>query len=267
MNRPYYILSPGYQHNSGGIKVLFELCDKLNELGEEAYIVTDRFESKKNTKQIFARGIKHKDAIAVYPEIYKGNPLRMPTVARWVLNSPGKIGGDKVYDHNEKVFSFYELYNKDIRNKIAGMLYVPTIETAIFNTVDREPNNTCYYVGKGPYRENCNIPTDAIEITRSWPSNRYMLAEIFKTSKVFYCFDYSTQMTQEAALCGCPTVLLSGNLAEHKKSLFYGYGCCDDINKIDEAISTVHKVKERLDELSKESVEQIKKFIQITQGG
>jgi hypothetical protein len=255
MNKPYYILSPSYQSNSGGIKVLYELVKRLNARGQRAYIVN-------GPAQVPV------DAIAVYPEIYKGNPFGCKTVARYVLNSPGKIGGDKVYDDKELVFSYYELYNKDIQNKIQGMLFLPITERDIFKDHGLERKGSCYYIGKGPKKDlGVQAPADSLLITSSNPSKREDLAHIFNTRKVLYCYDYSTVMCQEAALCGCPVVLLSGNLEEHKNAVFKGYGCCDNIGNIQDAIDTMLKVKERFDELEIEADLQLDNFIKITQRG
>ena len=251
MNKPYYILSPSYQSNSGGIKVLYELVKRLNARGQRAYIVN-------GPAQVPV------DAIAVYPEIYKGNPFGCKTVARYVLNSPGKIGGDKVYDDKELVFVFDYVFLKDVVNEVKGMLYIPCIELDLFYDRGWDRTITSYYVGKGPLYDY-PLPRDCFNLSDRKPSNREELANVLNKSKVLYCFDYATMVCQEAALCGCPTVILSKNLEEHKKGTFKGYGMCDDISRIQEAKDSMHKVKEVYDYLL--GNEQLDNFIKITQRG
>ena len=101
MNRAYVILSPKYQHNSGGIKVLYALFEALKKAKQEAYLINEPWE--------FPKELDRENTVAVYPEIYPGNPLGCKYVARYVLNKPGLIAGDKTYDKDEMVFVYSEM--------------------------------------------------------------------------------------------------------------------------------------------------------------
>lgn len=253
LTKPYYILSPKYQSNSGGIMILYKLKDLLTNLGCEAHIVNNE------------KAEVPKDAIAVYPEIYSGNPLGCNTVARFVLNAPGRIGGDKIYDEKELVFVFDYMFDKYVKNKIQGRLFIPYIERDLFFNRGWERTLKLSYNGKGPV--NQILPKDVQDINVRGPVGRKLLAELLNRAKVLYCFDYATIMMQEAALCGCPVVLLAGNLDEHKLCGFRGNGVCDSISRISEAYKTLPDAVKRMDEVELEAIEQVVKFVFITQRG
>ncbi|NTW17510.1 MAG: hypothetical protein HGA41_08660, partial [Syntrophaceae bacterium] len=86
----YIITSPPYRHNCAGIVVLYELQKWLIRFNQDAMIM--------NFNAPYP--IEEED-IVVYPEIVPGNPLNAKKVVRYILNVPGKLGGDKEYDKNE----------------------------------------------------------------------------------------------------------------------------------------------------------------------
>lgn len=251
MSRPYVILTPQYNHKIGGVRVLHHLMIELINAGYPCRIVNNKKDKAKP------------DEIAIYPEIYSGNPLEATRVARWVLYRPGELGGDKVYDESELVFVFDHMFLDSVKNKVYGMLNLPYLELDLFkvtNYGDREA--TCYYEGKG--KVNQPIPIDSIEITKSYPQTREGLADLFNRCKTFYCFDPMTIMIYEAPLCGCPTVLLN-NYEAHKMSSLELNGVCDKEEDIDQARQTMHLVKEDFIQLKERFKEQLQQFIEITQ--
>src|SRR5262249_5552273 len=124
--RGYVISAPNFVSNSAGIACLYRLCNDLNERGYPSYVTT----SLTTNSQIIAPLVPLKEArrlvsrgfVAVYPEIIAGNPLNATTVARWVLNRPGLLGGDRVFDSSELVFCYSDVYRSSIANSIAGKL-------------------------------------------------------------------------------------------------------------------------------------------------
>jgi len=147
---------------------------------------------------------------AIYPEVIAGNPLAAESVIRWVLNRPGLLAGDSVYSEHEHVFYYSEVFRPYIQNRIAGKLYMPTIDEAIFHSDASAPVHRsleCFYVGKSVWKDGVIDRDRAIEITREFPP-KAELGKLFRAARVLYCFDNSTILAYEALLCGCAVVII-----------------------------------------------------------
>ena len=154
--RPYYISCSDYETKFSGIKALHHLCHALNLLGEEAYLVGATKESLKLRTPLLRESdiLRHRHSnlspIIVYPEIVSGNPLQLPNVVRWLLNSPGHIGGEESFDDSELLFA----YSTDFvpENTLMPILRIPVVDNSIFNNIDN-PNHehrqgSCFYANK-----------------------------------------------------------------------------------------------------------------------
>jgi len=147
---------------------------------------------------------------AIYPEVISGNPFEAESVIRWVLNRPGLLAGDAVYAESEHVFYYSEVFRPSIQNRVAGKLFMPTIDEAIFYSDDSTPVHRsleCFYVGKSVWKDGVIDRDRAIEITREFPA-KAELGKLFRAAKVLYCFDNSTVLVYEALLCGCAVVII-----------------------------------------------------------
>ena len=190
---PYLVWSFDYSHASAGPKVLHRLCHELNEAGQEAAIGNGY---RTNPEWNTPRGdppIKG-DWCAIYPEVVSGNPWNAPRVARWVLNVPGLLGGDREYDPAEMVFSFSTLFLD------APLLYLPAIETDIYTDRHEPREGELHYVGKG-------VPGDTVgtqPITLAMREDRYALADALNRASLLRSFDAVSGMNNIALLCGCP---------------------------------------------------------------
>lgn len=189
----YLIWSYDYSHASAGPKALHRLCHELNEAGQEAYVGWPGTNPEWNTP--YHAAPLEGDWCAVYPEIIGGNPWNAPHVARWVLNTPGHLGGDKTYGPAEHVFSWSPLFLEGV-----PLLFLPAIETDIY--VDRhEPREgELFYVGKGSQGDT----NGAAAITLAMRQDRYALADALNHATLLRCFDDVTAMADIALLCGCP---------------------------------------------------------------
>ena len=148
--------------------------------------------------------------VAVYPETITGNPLAAQTVVRWVLNRPGLLGGDSIYADSELVFSYSEAFSPYITNRMAGNLYMPTVDEGLFYCKDTDQsvrNLVCFYIGKSQWKPGYVDRHEAFEITRENPEKQE-LGKLFRASRVMYCFDNSSIIIYEALLCGCPVVII-----------------------------------------------------------
>ncbi len=197
----YLIFAPEYQHNSAGVRALYRLQDELRNRGYAAKIVQKGFASN--------------DDIVVYPEIISGNPLGGKTVARWVLNYPGLLGGQKEYDEREIIFTWDKKYYD------APVLAVPVIED-FFKNDGLPRKDGCFWVGKGGNIPRIPETEGLIEITYEWPKTREALAILLNSVKTFYTYDNNTMLISEAKACGCKVVVIGENVEvdynEHIKS-------------------------------------------------
>ena len=241
----YIIAAPPYQHNSGGTKVLYELSYLLNNHGYESYVfvwdgkphLSDKY---KICSYDFMMDSLSKGAWIVYPEIVSGNPLGAKNVIRYVLNEPGKIAGDKVYDSCESIWA----YCKELAQFApeGHELQTPHIELDLFKNNNLYRKGSCFWVGKG-YDVARKPELEELEITYDYPESREVLAYIFNTSEVFYTYDDLTCMTHEARLCGCPVILLNENSDKIDVLKANRNGLAFNISELDYARNTIGKFK------------------------
>lgn len=198
----YLVWSLNYRHDSAGRKVLHRLCHELNEAGQQAYVAFPRRNRAWNTP--YHPGRLKGDWTAIYPEIVKGNPWRAPRVVRYVLNNPGRLGGDKTYDPSEIVYVYGEMFN-DLGLPPDRILRLPAIELDLYVDHHEPRSGSVYYVGKG--QKTRDLP-EATEITPALKRNQALLAETLNRAKVMYTFDMATAMIDIARLCGCRVIIV-----------------------------------------------------------
>lgn len=213
----YVIFAPDFVSNSAGIYCLYKLCHDLRNKGYPAAIygstcTTETLDAPLISKKDMKKLRHHSDVWVVYPETVVGNPLDFKNVARWVLNRPGILGGDEIYDSEEKVFVYSNVYAPYVKNKIQGMLCIPTFDSSIFyppkeEVLEQKRELACYYVGKSTFKEGHFDLTETFEITRESPAKKE-LGKLFRSAKVLYSFDNSTALIYEAIACGCPVQII-----------------------------------------------------------
>lgn len=197
----YLIYSYNYTHASAGYKVLHRLCHELNQAGQEAYIGFQKSNPVWNTP--YHEPPLDGDWTAIYPEVISGNPWNAPRVVRYVLNNPGKLGGDKVYDPAEIVFVYSPLFD-DMGVGPDRLLMLPTVETDIYRDYGLPRFTAMFYVGKG--RKTRDL--DAVEVSMELRLDRERLADALNHATVLYTFDNMTGMVDIARMCGCPVVMI-----------------------------------------------------------
>lgn len=221
------IYAPNYSAGSAGIRAIYMLGLELLARGYQVMVCGPNGEDwqtgfkkhsfPKQLKRITVLNFKDardivrwSDPIVVYPETIMGNPLSASRVVRWILNSPGLLGGAPVYPESELIFVYSDVYRPHVKNQVAGKMYVPTIDHEIFHRPDDESAGRsleCYYVGKSTFKEGIFDSDKVFEITRMSPK-RSELGKLFRGSRVLYCFDNSSIICYEAIACGCPTVII-----------------------------------------------------------
>jgi hypothetical protein len=272
--RGYVIVAPNYASNSAGVGCLYRLCDELNRRGFPSRIAGSNLTtgdlmapliSWDRAKQLCSQGYT-----AVYHETVSGNPLRARHVARWVLNRPGLLGGEEAYDQSEQVFYYCNAFLPYIRNRVVGKLYMPTIDESLFFCEDGDQSKRsleCFYVGKSQWKEGLIDRSRVFEITRDTPPKKE-LGKLFRASHVLYCFDNSTILAYEAILCGCPVVIIPDGTQtrEDYERLELGMdGIAWGMEELDRVKADVPKLRQRYEQVKREYVEQLERFIAITQ--
>jgi O-antigen biosynthesis protein len=270
----YVILGTSYTSNSAGVGCLYRLCHDLNRWGFPSFVtgshrtnpdLTAPLIDRHDAKRLCAEGF-----VAVYPETISGNPLHARHVARWVLNRPGLLGGDKVYADSEMVFNYCNAFEPYIQNRIDGKLYMPTIDEDIFfcDENDRAPRGLeCFYLGKSKWQDGFIDRDRVFEITRDTPS-KAELGKLFRASRMLYCFDNSTILVYEALLCGCPVVIIPDNTQtrEDFERLELGMdGIAWGIEEKDSARANVPMLRRRYAKVKADYKVQLAQFIAITQ--
>lgn len=203
--KPYVIISPDYDYTSGGIKVMWSLYGWLLSKGVEVYI---------------NRLPRNRENITIYPEIQNGNPTGSSNVVRYILNTPGVMGGyvngsfiagPTTFPSTDKIYVFSRLFDT-FGVSDEHILFLPSIDLHTFYDKKKERTRTCYFVGKG---ENKHLhPNDAIEVDRSIAQDQGLLSDILNTCHTMYCYDPISAMMEVSRLCGCKVRYVAGRPLE-----------------------------------------------------
>jgi len=237
-SHPYYICAPDYRQNSAGIRCLHYLCHILNEAGYEAYIAPASVTNPYLRTPVLTRTIAERHfqtgriPIAVYPEVISGNPMRLPVVARWLLNKPGLLGGDHEYATDEILFCY------DPWTVPAGMqaetLRIPSIDTRIFNNLDNEHDQQrsgfCYYANKylaSGGQIDPILVQHGTSLGQDIPRTHEEIADLLRKSEYLYCYEQSA-LIQEALACGCPVIIKTSDYWEKTRCSGRFFGVAED---------------------------------------
>ncbi len=281
---PYYIVTPRYVRVSAGVRCLHLLCHYLNSIGQSAFILSYSEGSALNvnpelvTPELndhivdyhFRKGLT---PITLYPEIISGNPFNAPVRVRFLGNFPGLLGGDKTYAVDEICFGYSKVL-ADAVGSPENILFIPVIDTRTFKLMPQVPRSgTCFYASKyqeAHRRKVFGLPSGCIEITRDKEDSptSIQIAELFRKSELFYCFENSS-LAVEAALCGCPTVLMYNEFFSVPIALeelgWDGFARGNDSREIERARQTVgnvlHNYRKNIDKFW----DQLEHFVKVTQ--
>lgn len=204
---PYIIWTPDYQPDSGGVKVLHKLCHALNQRGLEAYLFPTYITNPEWKTPVLNRSNPPEEFIAVYPEIVSGNPMNSICVARWILNVPGRLGGDGVYSDSDLIFPYVRSLNTWGLPE-ERVLFMPVDETHIYYNMGLERSGRIVYVGKGFASPRIPETKNLFELTRTATKDKEQMALLFNKSELLYSYDNFTAVLDMARLCGCPVVTI-----------------------------------------------------------
>jgi len=196
--RPYTVVAPKFKIDSGGIRVMWGLYGWLLAKGQIVNVNAPHPNS---------------DFVAIYPEVYHGNPMQAKTVVRYILQKPGVMGkgtrgvnfkpGPTEFDPNDELFAFSKLYMRDLPE--SHYMFLPIIDTHLFKNQGKVRTKKLFYIGKG---KNANKhPKDAIELPRI--RDQQLLADTINECEVIYIYDPVTALSEIARLCGTRVVMLA----------------------------------------------------------
>lgn len=208
---PYFITAPSYTFTSSGVRTLHLLCHALNESGQKAFIIPDDSDGYATNPYLntplIASSPQHQNfysknyfnPIFVYHNLIRGNPLQGGRVVRYLLAPAGAYNGETKFGAKDQIWGALPSIAENV-------LRLPVSDTSIFYNDHRPRLGSCFYSHKyDTITGNALLP-----ITRGskrLSGSLYDLAEILRSSEVCYIYEVSSIMT-EAALCGCPVVLV-----------------------------------------------------------
>ena len=207
MKRPYIIWSLSIKANKGnGPRVLHLLSKALNKRGYDAYMYTTKpytdgyVYCDKITEEL------KRTAIVVYPEIVYGNPLQIQNVTRYVLNTPGLLGGNEYYHKCEAVFTWDKKFLSNVPE-----LMIPFIDTNIFYNDNSPKTQDCVFVHKkGKFRSIPEIDK-LTEINMHFPEKREELGKLLRCTGTLYSYDNCSAIINEAQICGAKVKIITEN--------------------------------------------------------
>lgn len=275
---PYYIFALDYAPQSAGVRALHYLCHALNESGLEAYVTCEGVVPHLRTPVLVEAVLMRHQAsgrvpIMVYPEIVSGDPLAAGgVVVRWLLNKPGRIGGDTSFQESDLIFTYDQDYLPAGWHK--EMLHIPTCDLSIFNNDDNVNDDArkyvCFYAHKYLYSGGklTRHVKDAISLCKDQSLTRAEIATILRSSKVLYVYE-QTALIAEALLCGCPVSVIDTDYWRNDASPYvtdWGVVYFDDSpESLVLAKAHVHNYRTIHEGFLQEAWNQIDRFVELTQ--
>lgn len=229
-----FIYAPSYDSNSGGSIVLHRLCHIINTTQEaSAYIIPFGYPQKTIFKKVRAtlkgtllkpknyltnknwntpiwdKTTIPKDAVAIYPEIIDNNPLKVNYIVRWLLHQPGFHTNKINYGKNELYFKFnsaiknFQNDGSKLSKNELKVIYYPIDIYNIENLKIRDIE-CCHMIRKGSYK---NFIHNENSILLDGKDHKE-IADIFRRSKRFICYDDYTAYSIFSVLCGCESIVV-----------------------------------------------------------
>lgn len=244
----FTVAAPAYTDKSGGHWYCHYLCHALNEIGHIATLFL--YEPPYRINLDFNTPLGHDpDAIVIYPEGERGNPLNAKKIVRYLL-APEKFFKGKPIEWSPTDFklSFSKTYAKDCE-----VLFYPICDLDTFKPTEEPKRFNSFYVGKGYLRQQCQPLMNCIEITRGWPDNKAELARLLQLSNIFFTYDEMSAINMDAALCGAMPYFLTKHLPwiqENELGKHWVYSL--DPTEVAEAKENIRTLRPRIMQMQKE---------------
>lgn len=274
----YIIYSPPYRKNSGGIVVLHTLGKKLKQAGNNVFMLSGKSVDGLPTIDLNEANKIKEQCWVIYPEIVEGNPLNATNVIRWVLNSPGYIGGNSdTWADTDLVYCLWDYFELDSKINTEGYLRVFDFNLDFFTNEGRERTIDSHLFRKSKNRKGS--PTDilfdkhsneSICIDGKIAGNFDLLKETLNKTNLFISYDTATYYSTIAALCGATSIVIPDRKTSKEEWIsklpINKYGIAWGLEDIEWAVQTKDKVRDYLIEFEKECDELLDEFIANTTG-
>lgn len=199
-----------YTHRSSGIRALYRLCHHLNVSGYPTALIAEPGEPLPEWNCFLYNG-EVSGRVVVYPEVVSGNPLQADRVVRWVLNTPGLLGGETTYADSELVF-VYDLQRLPEVNLAVSEPIGPERElwmglvdpSVIYPDTKANRDIDCSFTYKGAeLARTIALPAGEIQPLESLTSDLSSLGEVLRRTRTLYSFDHYSNLLREAVISGC----------------------------------------------------------------
>lgn len=184
------------------------------------YVVFNTFKRKLNRLQnrlfpeVLWRHFDRNQTVIVYPEVTEGNPLGAKHVVRWIMNTPGLLGGDGIYQPTDHIFQYHPWFTVNPKYTVQGLLTAIDLGYQLKTYQNQYlPNRKggAYLVRKGRDKKLDQHPADFVHAD---PLLEKMsdeeAAAFFNSIETFISYDDMTWISVQAALCGCKSIIIPG---------------------------------------------------------
>ena len=263
----YIIWSPEYTDSSGGIMALHLLARDLANEGYPVLITT-----QKTIKGSLAKTLpdcpldfKPEETMAIYPEIVSGHPFveNAKYVTRWLLNTPGKIGGDGIYGESDLVYKYWDYFEAPDESKVTGFLRTMDAKLDQYVNKGQERSGECYIVKKGSKKVLDKHSPHSVNIDQ-FKGDDY-LVDLFNKTERFISYDSMTFHSIHAALCGCLSIVIpdEGVSKEEfvKRTPQYKNGIAYGMDDIQHAKDTQHLLRADIQAVEDECKQLVRSYI------
>ena len=226
--------------------------------------------------QIVYLNAKYEDRnfIAIYPEIYHGNPTGANIVVRYILNKPGVMAshgtpGPMQFHHSDRIFVFSKIFDT-FGVDDDHLMFLPVLNLNLFKDRGKKRTKKCVFFGKYAGASDMDVhfahPNDCIKIDRQLSLNQGALADLLNECEVMYGYDSVSAMYEVARLCGCRVVIIPDGSYTKKQFKQYEPGMNGISWDVKEDVKLdVKEFRKHYISMVKLFDKKIDKFISITQ--
>lgn len=222
-----------YSDTSGGAMAIHRLCDVLLGHGVDCALLPmdpRKFRLCDRYQSVVTDSVGPDDLL-IYPERVEGNPYGAKHVARWVMYHTDPV--KRRYGKQDVLVPYCNLFGKPP--------YLQVLDSRLDLFTDRVQDRagTCWTARKATRQGwPAGVSIEGTEVPRG--ASPQDLVEVFNRHERFVSFDNATFLNEQAALCGCDSIVLS------KRPMPVRLGVAAGFDDIEHSRSTRHSLRQRL---------------------